>query len=162
MGAEVSVGSFMINYLSLDAGEAMPETKRHIFYRSTGVAPCWVVLWVQSLCDTSKTSKRLAFNAVIAIMLLIITMYTTGSIAIGAILAVGLCNSIMFPSIFSLAIYELKELTSKGSGILCTAIVGGAIIPMLQGMLGRYHRHQVKLYCACRLLSLHCLLRDAD
>jgi FHS family L-fucose permease-like MFS transporter len=52
-----------------------------------------------------------------------------------AILFVGLCNSIMFPTIFSLAINQLKELTSQGSGLLCLAIVGGAIIPLLQGML---------------------------
>ena len=52
-----------------------------------------------------------------------------------AILAVGLCNSVMFPTIFSLALNGLGKHTAQGSGILCLAIVGGAIIPLLQGML---------------------------
>jgi FHS family L-fucose permease-like MFS transporter len=52
-----------------------------------------------------------------------------------AILLVGLCNSIMFPTIFSLAIQGLGKHTSQGSGILCLAIVGGAIIPLFQGIL---------------------------
>jgi FHS family L-fucose permease-like MFS transporter len=52
-----------------------------------------------------------------------------------AILLVGLCNSIMFPTIFSLAIHRLGPCTSQGSGILCLAIVGGAILPLIQGKL---------------------------
>ena len=52
-----------------------------------------------------------------------------------SLLLVGLCNSIMFPTIFSLAIAGLKQYTSQGSGILCLAIVGGAILPVLQGLL---------------------------
>jgi len=58
-----------------------------------------------------------------------------GSWVVWTILAVGLCNSIMFPSIFSLALVGLGEHTGQGSGILCTAIVGGAIVPLLQGGL---------------------------
>jgi len=51
-----------------------------------------------------------------------------------AVLAVGLCNSIMFPTLFSLAINGLGKHTRQGSGILCTAIVGGALLPLLQGV----------------------------
>jgi FHS family L-fucose permease-like MFS transporter len=51
-----------------------------------------------------------------------------------AILAVGLCNSIMFPTIFSMALHKLGPATGQGSGILCMAIVGGAIVPFVQGM----------------------------
>ena len=52
-----------------------------------------------------------------------------------AILLIGLCNSIMFPTIFSLSLSGLGSLTSQGSGILCLAIVGGAIVPLAQGFL---------------------------
>ena len=77
--------------------------------------------------------KVLAFNASMAIVLILVSITSSGSVAMWTMLAVGLCNSIMFPTIFSLAINGLKEHTSQGSGILCLAIVGGAIIPVLQG-----------------------------
>src|SRR5690606_7359027 len=79
--------------------------------------------------------KVLAFNAVCAVILLAITIATGGSLAMFAILLVGLCNSIMFPTIFSLAIHGLKQHTSQGSGILCLAIVGGAVLPLAQAAL---------------------------
>ena len=78
--------------------------------------------------------KVLAFNAALAIVLIVVSMLSSGPIAMWTMLAVGLCNSIMFPTIFSLAINNLKEHTSQGSGILCLAIVGGAIIPVFQGI----------------------------
>ena len=78
--------------------------------------------------------KVLAFNAVSAVLLLIVVLCSYGNIAMVAILLIGLCNSIMFPTIFSLALTGLKQHTSQGSGILCLAIVGGAIVPLLQGV----------------------------
>src|ERR1035438_1831156 len=60
---------------------------------------------------------------------------TTGGVAMGSIIAVGLFNSVMFPTIFTLGIEQLGPLTGKGSGLLIMAIVGGAILPMLQGAL---------------------------
>ena len=79
--------------------------------------------------------KVLAFNAVCAVLLLALTILSSGKLAMWSLLLVGLCNSIMFPTIFSLAIAGLKQYTSQGSGILCLAIVGGAILPLLQGAL---------------------------
>ena len=79
--------------------------------------------------------KVLAFNALMAVLLLALTILSSGKLAMWSLLLVGLCNSIMFPTIFSLAIAGLKQYTSQGSGILCLAIVGGAILPLLQGML---------------------------
>jgi FHS family L-fucose permease-like MFS transporter len=70
-----------------------------------------------------------------AVVFIIITILASGQIAMFAILLVGLCNSIMFPTIFSLAINGLGQHTSQGSGILCLAIVGGAILPLIQGVL---------------------------
>jgi len=79
--------------------------------------------------------KVLCFNAIFAVVLLIITIFSSGLLAMSAVLLIGLCNSIMFPTIFSLAISGLGKHTSQGSGILCLAIVGGAIIPLIQGVL---------------------------
>ena len=79
--------------------------------------------------------KVLAFSAGLAIVLIVITIFASGQLAMWSILLVGLFNSIMFPTIFSLAINGLGQHTSQGSGILCLAIVGGAILPLIQGVL---------------------------
>jgi FHS family L-fucose permease-like MFS transporter len=70
-----------------------------------------------------------------AVVLIVLAVSTGGSLAMIAILAVGLCNSIMFPTIFSLALEGLGSKTSQGSGLLCLAIVGGALLPILQGAM---------------------------
>jgi FHS family L-fucose permease-like MFS transporter len=77
----------------------------------------------------------LAFNALAAVVLILVAVFTSGPLAMWAILAVGLCNSVMFPTIFSLAVTGLGRHTSQGSSILCMAIVGGALIPLAQGAL---------------------------
>jgi FHS family L-fucose permease-like MFS transporter len=77
----------------------------------------------------------LALCAVCAAGLVGISMLTGGSIAMWSILAVGLFNSIMFPTIFSLGVAELGPLTSSGSGVLNMAIVGGAVLPLFQGAI---------------------------
>jgi FHS family L-fucose permease-like MFS transporter len=82
-----------------------------------------------------KAGKVLAFNALCACILVAAAILSAGTVAMWALLLVGLCNSIMFPTIFSLALQDLKRHTSQGSGILCLAIVGGAVLPLLQGML---------------------------
>jgi FHS family L-fucose permease-like MFS transporter len=65
-------------------------------------------------------------------------MSVNGAVAMWAILAVGLANSIMFPTIFSMALHNLGESTGQGSGVLCAAIVGGAIVPFAQGFLADF------------------------
>jgi FHS family L-fucose permease-like MFS transporter len=80
-------------------------------------------------------TKYLSLNALIAIVMIIVSMNSTGSLAMWSILAVGFFNSIMFPTIFTLAVKGLGSLTSKGSGLVCQAIVGGALIPLLQGVV---------------------------
>jgi FHS family L-fucose permease-like MFS transporter len=82
-----------------------------------------------------SAGKALCFNASFAIVLIVVAVFSSGTLAMVAILLVGLCNSIMFPTIFSLAIQGLGKHTSQASGILCLAIVGGAIIPLFQGLL---------------------------
>src|SRR4029078_10877359 len=82
-----------------------------------------------------KPGKLLATHAVIAALLALTSALTTGYTAVATIIAVGLMNSIMFPTIFTVAIDGLGRHTEQGSGILCAAIVGGAFIPALQGVL---------------------------
>lgn len=83
-----------------------------------------------------KPSTTLGIFALIVVGLLGITMFGHGSVAMWAVLSIGLFNSIMFPTIFTLAIKGLGLDTSQGSSLLVMAIVGGAIIPPLQGMVG--------------------------
>ena len=80
-----------------------------------------------------KPAKVLAFNAACVILLLIIAMSSAGKVAMWAVLSIGLFNSIMFPTIFTLGIARLGRHTGEGSGVLCMAIVGGAIMPVVQG-----------------------------
>jgi len=81
------------------------------------------------------SNKLLALNATMVVILVLISMMTEGYVALWSIVLVGLFNSIMFPTIFTLAIDGLGKHTSQGSGILCLAIVGGAIVPLLMGVL---------------------------
>lgn len=99
----------------------------------------------------SKPGRTLTILAIIAASLVIISMATFGQFAMWSILAVGLFNSIMFPTIFTLAIDGLGKHTGQGSGILCTAIVGGALIPLAQGFLadniGIHHAFILPVLC---------------
>ena len=83
----------------------------------------------------TKPGKVLAVHAAAVMVLVITSMITTGHVSMWAILSVGLFNSIMFPTIFTLAIDGLGKHTGQASGILCMAIVGGAIVPVVQGFL---------------------------
>jgi FHS family L-fucose permease-like MFS transporter len=98
-----------------------------------------------------QTQKLLAFNAMAAALLVAVSMLTFGHLAMWSLVLVGLFNSIMFPSIFTLAIAGLGPLTGKGSGLLVAAIVGGAIIPELQGFLadriGIHHAFILPVLC---------------
>lgn len=135
VGAEVSIGSLLINFLGMEHIAAMEEAEaaRYITYYWGGA----MVGRFIGAAAMQKISggKALAFNALCAGILVMIAILTSGAVAMWAILLVGLCNSIMFPTIFSLAISGLKEHTAQGSGILCLAIVGGALVPLLQGFL---------------------------
>ena len=80
-----------------------------------------------------KPGKLLALAAIVAALLVTISVFSSGHVAMWTILSIGLFNSIMFPCIFTMGIAELGPLTGDGSGILNMAIVGGAIIPYLVG-----------------------------
>lgn len=135
VGAEVAIGSFLVNFLSDPkiAGISEGQAAHYIAYYWGGAM---VGRFIGAIVmHKISATKVLAFNAIAAILLVAMAMFFDGSIAMWSILAVGLFNSIMFPTIFSLAIAKLGEVTSHGAGVLCLAIVGGAIVPLLQGML---------------------------
>ena len=135
VGAEVSIGSFLVNFLGEKNIAGMEEATAAQY-----IAYYWGGAMVGRFIGSAvmryvSAGKVLAFNALMACILVAMAMSLSGAIAMWAILLVGLFNSIMFPTIFSLAVSRLGNLTSQGSGVLCLAIVGGAILPLLQGML---------------------------
>ncbi len=135
VGAEVSIGSFLVNFLSQPdiAGFPEAEAAHYVSYFWGGaMVGRFIGALVMRYVDDGKA---LAFNAVIVILLLLTTVFTSGHTAMWSVLAIGLFNSIMFPTIFSLGLYGLGKHTSQGSGILCLAIVGGALLPLVQGGL---------------------------
>jgi FHS family L-fucose permease-like MFS transporter len=135
VGAEVSIGSFLVSFFGeadIAGLEEMEAAKYLTYYWLGAMVGRFIGAAVMQKIDAGKT---LAFNAVCSVVLIAITIISSGSIAMWAILLVGLFNSIMFPTIFSLALSGLGKHTSQGSGILCLAIVGGAIVPLLQGFL---------------------------
>jgi len=110
-----------------------------------------VINAIASIFGKNKPSRTLAIFAGFAMLFVILTLVSGGYLALWAIVAVGLFNSIMFPTIFTLAIDGLGEHTSQGSGILNTAIVGGAIIPLIMGAfadgIGIHHAFIITLVC---------------
>ena len=158
VGAEVAIGSYLVNYfLSMDLAETVRSNGRLAGIASTllgkdlpsvdakGVVGAFVALYWGGamvgrfigsyLTRSFKPAMVLAVFGCSAITMVGISMGAQGTTAMWSILAVGLFNSIMFPTIFTLAIEGLGELKPQGSGILCTAIVGGAFVPPLLGLL---------------------------
>jgi MFS transporter, FHS family, L-fucose permease len=135
VGAEVSIGSFLVNYMHEPniAGFSLEKAAGFLTFYWTGAM---IGRFIGSaVLQRVNPGIYLGVNALVACLLVVTSMLTFGHTAMWAILAVGLFNSIMFPSIFTLAIDGLGHLTGKGSGLLVAAIVGGAIIPELQGFL---------------------------
>ena len=135
VGGEVAIGSFLVNYFG-EAHIAGLEEHTAAALISYYWGGAMVGRFIGSvLLQKIAPSKAIAFNAFSIIALLLITIFTQGDVALYSVLAIGLFNSIMFPTIFSVAIERLGSLTSKGSGWLCLAIVGGALVPLLQGFI---------------------------
>lgn len=135
VGGEVSVGSFLINFLSQPEIAGLSEENAAGY-----VSMFWGGAMIgrflgAALLTKINPEKALGFAGVINCILLLITIMTKGHTAMYAILLTGFFNSIMFPTIFTLAIRNLGALASQGSSLLVMAIVGGALIPLFQGML---------------------------
>lgn len=135
VGAEVSIGSFLINYISgADTGGLDEVTASR--YLSLYWGGAMVGRFVGAVLLTRVDARRLlTLFALVACALLTVTMTTRDALAMWSVLAIGLFNSIMFPTIFTTAIERLGPLTGRASSLLIMAIVGGAIIPLLQGLL---------------------------
>ncbi|HEY0265073.1 MAG TPA: sugar MFS transporter [Granulicella sp.] len=151
VGAEVAIGSFLVSYFSQpDTGGLTLQSAAKLvsFYWGGAMIGRFIGSYVLTLM---KPGRLLGLMAICAGVLVITSMLTFGHVAVWSMLAVGLCNSIMFPTIFTLGIAELGPLTGKGSGLLVAAIVGGAIIPVAEGALadriGLHHAFILPVLC---------------
>ena len=156
VGAEVSVGSFLVNYFGLPQIGGLSAITAAGF-----VSFYWGGAMVGRFAGAPilrkvKPGYILAACAVCATGLVTTSMLTRGHAAMWSILAVGLFNSIMFPTIFSLGVAELGPLTGSGSGLLNMAIVGGAILPVIQGAIadhiGLHHAFFIPVLCYLYIL----------
>jgi FHS family L-fucose permease-like MFS transporter len=151
VGAEVSIGSFLVNYFGLPDIAAFPEVtaaKYVALYWGGAMIGRFIGSW---LLTKVRTSLVLGTSAVLAFVLVVTSILTHGHTAMWTILAVGLFNSVMFPSIFTVGLTGLGPLTSKGSSLMVAAIVGGALIPLGEGHLadaiGVQHAFVVPAVC---------------
>ena len=156
VGAEVSIGSFLVNYFGLPeiAGLSAKTAAGFVsFYWGGSMIGRFVGA---GLLQRFRPGYLLALCAIVAGALVTASMLWSGQVAMWSILAVGFFNSIMFPTIFSLGEAELGPLSGSGSGILNMAIVGGAILPVIQGVIadhvGLHHAFVLPLICYLYIL----------
>lgn len=156
VGAEVSIGSFLVNFLSqkfvfnIDVHKAGNFVS---FYWGLSMIGRFIGF---ALLLKFRARKLLLYVASCAILLVFLTLLGTGPFIGYTLVSVGFFNSIMFPTIFTLAIAGLDKHTPLGSGIICTAIIGGAIMPLIQGlfadMIGIHYGFFIPLICYCYIL----------
>lgn len=156
VGAEVSIGSFLVNYFGQpDIAGLSPKAAAGYVSFYWGGAMLGRFLGA-ALLRTFRAGHLLGAFAICTSSLVSLSMLTHGHFAMWSILAVGFFNSIMFPTIFSLGVAELGPLTGNGSGILNMAIVGGAVLPLLQGVIadhvGIHHAFFVPVICYVYIL----------
>ncbi len=151
VGAEVSIGSFLINYFKEPEIGNLPEiigAKFVAYYWGGAMVGRFVG---SAILQKVKTGIVVGVAAFFACALVLTSMLTTGHVAMWSIILVGFFNSIMFPSIFTLGIAKLGPRTGDGSGLLIMSIVGGAIIPVAQGAIadkiGIHHAFLLPVIC---------------
>ena len=151
VGAEVSIGSFLINYFNQPEIGNLPEVqgaKLVTYYWGGAMVGRFIG---SAILQKVKTGTVLGVAAFCSCALVLTSMLTSGQIAMWSIILVGFFNSIMFPSIFTLGIAKLGPRTGDGSGMLIMAIVGGAIIPVAQGAIadriGVHHAFVLPVIC---------------
>ncbi len=151
VGAEVSIGSFAVNYMgSHDLGSIPAATASKLVALYWGGAMVGRFIG-SAVLQRVRTGPLVGCFAIVAGLLVCTSMLTNGHTAVVTILLVGLFNSIMFPSIFTLGTAHMGPLTGKASGLLVQAIVGGALIPVAQGAIadkiGIHHCFILPLLC---------------
>ena len=135
VGAEVTIGSFMINYIATPRiGNIDPASATHYVSYYWGSAMIGRFIGSLLLRRIAPRSLLCAY-ALAAIALLASTILSLGALAMWSVIAVGFFNSIMFPTLFTLSIEGLGPMTARASSLLVMAIFGGAVIPQLQGFL---------------------------
>jgi MFS transporter, FHS family, L-fucose permease len=151
VGAEVAIGSFLINYFNQPEIGNLPEVqgaKLVAYYWGGAMVGRFIG---SAILQKVKTGTVLGIAAFCSCFLVLTSMLTSGHLAMWSIILVGFFNSIMFPSIFTLGIAKLGPRTGDGSGLLIMAIVGGAIIPVLQGAIadriGVHHAFVLPVIC---------------
>jgi FHS family L-fucose permease-like MFS transporter len=151
VGAEVSIGSFLINYLNQPDIGNMPQKAAALY-----VAFYWGGAMIGRFCGAGITQKLragpvLGVAAIAAGCLVLTSMLTFGHVAMWSIILVGLFNSIMWPNIFALGLAELGPLTNLGSSLLVMGVLGAALIPLLQGFvadhIGIHHAFFLPVLC---------------
>jgi FHS family L-fucose permease-like MFS transporter len=156
VGAEVSIGSFLVSYLGQPdiAGFSAKTAAGYVsFYWGGAMVGRFIGAGV---LQKFKTGRLLAVCTICTATLVTVSMLTSGHLAMWSMLAVGFFNSIMFPSIFALGVAGLGPLTGKGSGLINMAIVGGAIVPVIQGAvadhIGIHHAFFLPVICYLYIL----------
>ncbi|MFZ3216322.1 MAG: sugar MFS transporter [Candidatus Acidiferrales bacterium] len=151
VGAEVGIGSLLVNYMSQpDIGHISVQVAARFVSLYWGGAMIGRFIG-SAVLQKVRTGTVLGISAVVAFLLVAISIITFGNLAMWTILLIGFFNSTMFPSIFTLSIEGLGPMTGKGSAVLVCAIVGGAVLPELQGILadhiGVHHAFVVPALC---------------
>jgi FHS family L-fucose permease-like MFS transporter len=133
VGAEVSIGTFLTNYIADTLTIGVEDANSYVSYYWGGMLVGRLI--GSYLLKTLKASQVLTFCAIGAILLVILSVSSSGNLAVWSMIGVGVFNSVMFAIIFSLSVVGLGKYTTKASGILSTAIAGGAIVSFSQGYL---------------------------
>jgi len=151
VGAEVSIGSYLINFMMEPdiAGYTKQAANWYLpFYWGGAMAGRFIG---SALLQIIPANRLLAINATCTTVLAVVGFFSSGWLAMWAVLAIGFFNSIMFPNIFTLGIDKLGHLTSRGSSILIMAIVGGAVVPAIMGrmadLFGVHHSLFIPALC---------------
>lgn len=156
VGAEVTIGSLLINFLGQPSmgGLTHAVAARYVsLYWGGAMVGRFIGFFA---LKKVRANRALTAVSSAALLLIVLTLVAHGHVAMWAVVSCGLCNSIMWPCIFPLALEGLGKATSQGSGILVTMVVGGALIPLLQGTLadrfGYQHSFVVVLLCYAYIL----------
>lgn len=136
VGAEVSIGTFLTNYIADTLSVGVENANSYVSYYWGGMLVGRLI--GSYLLKTLKASHVLTFCAIGAIALVILSISSSGTLAVWSMIGVGVFNSVMFAIIFSLSVVGLGRYTTKASGILSTAIAGGAIVSFSQGYVKDY------------------------
>lgn len=141
VGAEVAIGTFLTNYV-IDTLQIEAQQANHYvaFYWGSMLVGRLTGSWI---LKSIRPSLVLAVLSALAVLLIAVSILTTGYLAVWTMVAVGLCNSVMFAIIFSLSVKGLENHTTRASGLLSSAIVGGAVISYAEGYIKDHSSWQV-------------------